>query len=90
LEVREHLTPEQKRQVLQFRQQFKQLPPGRRQAIRRAIRSMRDLTPQQREQLINSDSYKSQFSPEERNLLSGASRLPLAPGDGLQGEPPEE
>jgi hypothetical protein len=51
---------------------------------------MRGLTPEQRERLINSDQYKSAFSPQERALLSGASRLPLAPGDGLPGEPPEE
>jgi hypothetical protein len=90
METWEHLTPYQKQQARQLFQQFKQLPPDRRQALNRAIRSMRGLTPQQRDQLINSDQYKSAFTPQERGLLAGASRLPLAPGDGLNAQPPEE
>jgi hypothetical protein len=64
------------------------LPPDRRQAVNRAIRGMRGLTPEQRDRLINSVQYRNAFSPQERALLGGASRLPLAPGDGLQ-PPPE-
>jgi Protein of unknown function (DUF3106) len=89
METWEHLTQDQKHQARQLFQQFKQLPPDRRQAVNRAIRGMRGLTPEQRDQLIDSDQYKSMFSPQERGLLNGASRLPLAPGDGLQA-PPEE
>jgi hypothetical protein len=89
MEIWEHLTPDQKHQALQLQQQFKQLPPARRQAVNQAIRGMRDLTPEQRDQLINSEQYRSEFSPQERGLLGGASHLPLAPGDGLQAEPPE-
>ena len=74
----------------QLFQQFKQLPPDRRQAVNQAIRGMRNLTPEQRDRLINSDEYKNRFSGQERGLLGGASRLPLASGDGLQAEPPEE
>ena len=51
---------------------------------------MRGLTPEQRQRLINSDQYKSAFTPQERALLAGASRLPLAPGDALHPDPPEE
>jgi hypothetical protein len=46
------------------------------------------MTPDQRDQLINSDQYRNTFSPQERNVLHGAAHLPLAPGDGLQ--PPLE
>jgi hypothetical protein len=90
METWEHLTPNQKQQARQLFQQFKQLPPDRRQAVNRAIRSMRGLTPGQRDQLINSDQYRNAFSPQERSILSAASHLPLAPGDGLNPEPPEE
>ncbi len=90
METWEHLTPNQKQQARQLFQQFKQLPPDRRQALNRAIREMRGLTPDQRQRLINSDQYKSEFTPQERALLAGASRLPLAPGDGLHPDPPEE
>ena len=52
-------------------------------SLTKAVRGMRDLTPEQREDLINSDRYKSMFSDHERELLSGAARLPLAPGDSV-------
>jgi hypothetical protein len=90
METWEHLTPFQKQQARQLFQQFKQLPPDRRQAVNRAIRSMRGLTPGQRDQFINSDQYRNAFSPQERSILGGASHLPLAPGDGLHPEPPEQ
>jgi hypothetical protein len=89
METWEHLTPNQKQQSRQLFQQFKQLPPDRRQAVNRAIRGMRGLTPEQRDRLIDSDEYRNEFSPGERGLLRGASRLPLAPGEGLPAEPPE-
>jgi len=82
METWEHLTSNQKQQARQLFQQFKQLPPDRREAVNQAIRGMRGLTPAQRDQLINSDQYRNAFSPQERRLLGGASRLPLAPGDG--------
>jgi hypothetical protein len=90
METWEHLTQNQKQHARQVFQQFRQLPPDRRQAVNRAIRGMRDLTPEQRDQLINSDQYKQAFSPRERFILDGAAHLPLAPGEGLQGGPPEE
>lgn len=89
METWEHLTPDQKQRARQLFQGFKQLPPDRRQAVNRAIRSMRGMTPQQRDQLLNSDQFRSEYSPQERGLIGGASHLPLAPGDGLQAEPPE-
>jgi uncharacterized protein DUF3106 len=89
METWEHLTQDQKQQARQVFQQFKQLPPARRQAVNRAIRDMRHLTPIQRDNLIDSDIFRNSFSPEERSLLHGAAHLPLAAGDGLQGDPPE-
>src|ERR1700675_911878 len=90
METCEHLKPNQKQQPHQLFQQFRQWPPDRRWALDRAIRGMRDLTPQQRDRLINSPQYGRAFSPQERRLLGGVAHLPLAPGDGLQGGPPEE
>jgi|HubBroStandDraft_5_1064220.scaffolds.fasta_scaffold47312_3 hypothetical protein len=89
METWEHLTSDQKERARQLFQQFKQLPPDRRQAVNRAIGGMRGLTPDQRDQLINSEQYRNSFSLQERVILSGAAHLPLAPGDGLQPEPPE-
>ena len=83
METWEHLSPMQKDQARTLFRQFKQLPPDRRRALNDAIRGMRGLSPDQRDRLINSDQFGRQFTPYERNLLSGAARLPLAPG-GLQ------
>jgi len=87
METWEHLTPDQKAQARQLFQQFKQLPPERRKAVNRAIHDMRHLSPEQRDQLINSDIFRNSFSPQERGILGGISRLPLAPGEGVQAPP---
>jgi Protein of unknown function (DUF3106) len=83
MEIWEHLTADQKREAREVGRQLHQLPPDRRQAVKEAIRRMGDLTPEQRDQLIDSEQFRSQFSAQERGLLHGAARLPLAPGDGL-------
>jgi hypothetical protein len=59
--------------------------------LQTAIRDLRAMPPGQRQQIIESERFKSQFSPQERDLLSGASRLPLAPAENRPNEPgPEE
>ena len=79
METWEHLTPEQKDQARQVYSQMKNLPPQRRQAVRNAIQALRGMPPAARQREIDSDRFKSQFSPEERSILGGASKLPLAP-----------
>jgi hypothetical protein len=49
---------------------------------------MRGMTPEQRQQFLNSPGSRATFTPEEQQLLNGISRLPLAPGG--TGEAPEE
>jgi hypothetical protein len=46
------------------------------------------MPPDARQRAINSEDFKKRFSPEERNMLDGASRLPLAPAE--PSEAPEE
>jgi len=74
-----HLTPEQKDTARQVHSQMQQLPPERRQAVRNAIQALRAMPPQARQRQIESDAYRRQFSPQERSILDGASKLPLAP-----------
>ena len=80
-----HLTPEQKDSARQLHSQMQELPPERRQAVRNAIQALRAMPPEARQRQIDSDAYKKQFNPAERNILGGASKLPLAPA-----EPPEQ
>jgi hypothetical protein len=74
-----HLTPEQKTEARQMHQQWQQLPADRRQAVQNAVKTLRTMPPEARQAAIDSPAYKSQFSPQERQILSGASKLPLAP-----------
>ena len=84
MEIWEHLTRDQKLQARTLFSQIQQLPLERRRTLALAIQDMRDMTPEQRTQLIQSDRYKGMFSDHERELLSGFARLPLAPGEGGQ------
>lgn len=76
-----HLTPEQKDTARQLHSQMQQLPPDRHQAVRNAIQSLRAMPPEARQRQIDGDAYKKRFTPEERNILGGASKLPLAPAE---------
>jgi hypothetical protein len=48
------------------------------------------MTPEQREQVINSDRFKGMFSDQEREIIRGASRLPLSPPEGEESAEPQE
>lgn len=89
METWEHLTPEQKQQARQVYGQFRQLPPARQRMVTTAVRDLRAMPPDQRERVINSDRFKSMFSDQERDIMRGATRLPLAPAEGGEGTPPE-
>jgi Protein of unknown function (DUF3106) len=90
METWEHLTPAQKQQARQLYSQLKDLPPDRRQKVRTAIRDLSVMPPGLRQQVIESERFKSEFSPQERGLLSGASQLPLAPAENGPNEPAPE
>lgn len=79
MEIWEHLTPEQKQQARQVFRQWQQLRPDRRHQVAAAIHDLRAMPPEQRERVLNSDRFRSMFSPWERDLMRGVTRLPLAP-----------
>ena len=79
METWEHLTPEQKQEARQLFGQFRQLPPDRQQVVKTAVDDLRAMPPDQRDREIDSDKFKGAFSDQERELMRGAARLPLAP-----------
>jgi hypothetical protein len=85
METWEHLTPEQKDQARQIFGQIRELPPARQRAVTTAIHDLRGMPPEQREQVINSDRFKGMFSDQEREMMRGATRLPLAPAEAGEG-----
>jgi hypothetical protein len=92
METWEHLTPPQKQQAREIFGQLQRLPSERRRMVTSAMRDLRAMPPEQREQVIDSERFKGMFSPPERELLRGTSKLPLAPPENGKGEegPPEE
>ncbi len=82
METWEHLTPAQKAQARQLYGQMRQLPPDRQRAVGTAIHELRGLPPEQREKVIDSPRIRSMFSDHERDMMRGATRLPLAPAEG--------
>ncbi len=83
-----HLTPEQKQQAREVFGRMQQLPPERRPMVRTAIRDLSAMPPAQREQIIDSDRFRKMFTPEERDVMRQAVRLPLAPQEGGKPEEP--
>jgi Protein of unknown function (DUF3106) len=89
METWEHLTPGQKQQARELFGRMQQLPPDRRRMLTTAVRDLRAMPPGQREEIINSNRFRGMFSPEERDIMRGATRLPLAPPEnGRPEEPP--
>lgn len=90
METWEHLTPGQKEEARGLFSHLQQLPPDRRRMVNTAVRDLRAMPPAQREQIIDSNRFKGMFSPQERDIMRGASRLPLAPSENGKGEEPEQ
>ncbi len=82
MEVWEHLTPAQKQQARQIWGQMRQLPPDRQRMVTTAVRDLRAMPPGQREGVIDSPRFRGMFSDQEREMMRGATRLPLAPAEG--------
>jgi hypothetical protein len=86
----QRLTPEQQQRVQQIHNQLMQLPPDRQRVVRSAIRDLRAMPPAQRDQVIDSDRFRSTFSPQELGILREVTRLPLAPAEGGAEPAPQE
>jgi hypothetical protein len=80
METWEHLTPQQKEGARHVYSEMQQLPADRRPAVQNAIRALRGMPPDVRRREIESGRF-SQYSPQEREILNGASQLPLAPAE---------
>lgn len=89
METWEHLTREQKQQARQIFIQMRELPPARRFLVRQAVRELRAMPPDQREREIDSNQYRNRFTDQEREMIRGISRLPLAPPEGPPPGPAE-
>lgn len=79
-EALERLSPNQRQDVRGAMSDLRALPLDRRRAVSRAFRQLRSEPQQQRQSTLQSDQFRSQFSPSEQNTLNNLMRVePLLP-----------
>jgi len=89
----ERLTPEQQQRARALFARFRSLPEARRRMVKRALRNLREMEPEQRGQVLGSEKFRSMFSADEMEVLKGMSELappprPENPTDRGQAPPP--
>ena len=96
METFEHLTPEQQQRAQQLFARFRNLPEARQRMLRRALRHLREMDPQERSRALASDRFRNMFSGDEMEVLKGMSELapppapPENPSDRPQAPPPTD
>ena len=83
------LTPQQRQQLRDANQQLKVLPPERQVAVHTALRHLRQMPPAERQQVIQSDRFKTTFSDQEQKLISQLAELNPQEGGSAQGTQPK-
>jgi len=70
MEFLSKLSPQQRQQLRSANEQLKGLPPERQVAVHTALRHLRQMPPAERQQVIQSDRFRSTFSDQEQKLIS--------------------
>lgn len=82
--------PAEKQQRLRDMQgKLREVPDDRRRMMQTALRSLRQMDPAQREQVLSSDRFKSMFSDNERDILRGLAEFSPANPAAQQTPAPE-
>lgn len=63
------LSPQQRQQLHDANQQLQSLPQDRKVAVHTAVRHLRQMPPSERQQVLQSDRFKSTFSDQEQKLI---------------------
>jgi hypothetical protein len=81
------LTPQQRQQLRNANEQLKGLPPERQVAVHTALRHLRQMPPAERQQVIQSDRFRSTFSDQEQKLISQLAEMSPAAGTAQSPQP---
>ncbi len=81
------LTPVQRQQLRNANEQLKGLPPERQVAVHTALRHLRQMPPAERQQVIQSDRFRSTFSDQEQKLISQLAEMSPAAGTAQSPQP---
>jgi Protein of unknown function (DUF3106) len=85
MEFLSKLTPQQRQELRSANEQLKGLPPERQVAVHTALRHLRQMPPAERQQVIQSDRFRSNFSDQEQKLISQLAEM--SPGSGATQSP---
>jgi uncharacterized protein DUF3106 len=69
------LTHDQREQIRDANQKMQALPQDRKVAVHSALRRLRLMDPAQRQQVFESDRFRSTFSPQEQEILKQLSNI---------------
>jgi hypothetical protein len=75
MEFLSKLTSQQRQELRSANEQLKGLPPDRQVAVHTALRHLRQMPPAERQQVIQSDRFRSTFSDQEQKLISQLAEL---------------
>jgi hypothetical protein len=78
------LTPQQRQELRDANQKLKGLPEDRQVAVHKAIRHLRQMPAPERQQVIQSDRFKTTFSDQEQKLISQLADLNPQEGGSAQ------
>jgi hypothetical protein len=84
MEFLSKLTPQQRQQLRDANTQLQSLPPERQVAVHKAVRHLRQMPAPDRQQVIQSDRFKTTFSDQEQKLISELTNLSPAEGGSAQ------
>jgi hypothetical protein len=79
METFEHMTPQEQQQARNLYSRYRNLSDDQKSKVSQAYRQLRGMPPPAREQALNSDEYRNNFSDDERDLLRGMTALNVEP-----------
>ena len=69
MEFMASLTHEQREEIRKANQQLQTLPQDRRTMVHKALRHLRQMSPEERQQELQSDKFRSTFSEQEQGIV---------------------
>jgi hypothetical protein len=84
------LNPAQRERARDMFQQFRGLPEDRRRMLAPALRNLREMSPQDRQRVLESPTFRSNFTDQERDILRGMTDLDIGPGSRSEAPVPNE
>ena len=75
----DRMSPQQQQQARTLFDRYRALPDDQRGKVSQGYRRLRGMPPSARNELLNSDEFRNNYTEDERNLLRGMTDLNLAP-----------